>query len=132
MVKRWTNEINEALSSDNVMVQYHALGLMYSVKKHDRLAVSKLLAKYTKAGVRSPYATCLLVCFADKLNFFKAPEINESFRYNQLCLLYKRGIVIIDYHKFSDKDSVQSNRRKCAGVSVYLSVYFAYSNSFRS
>ena len=36
-------------------------GLMYSVKKHDRLAVSKLLAKYTKGGVRSPYATCLLV-----------------------------------------------------------------------
>ena len=34
---------------------------MYSVKKHDRLAVSKLLAKYTKGGVRSPYATCLLV-----------------------------------------------------------------------
>ena len=26
MVKRWTNEINEALNSDNVMVQYHALG----------------------------------------------------------------------------------------------------------
>ena len=26
MVKRWTNEINEALSSDNVIVQYHALG----------------------------------------------------------------------------------------------------------
>ena len=26
MVKRWTNEINEALNSDNVIVQYHALG----------------------------------------------------------------------------------------------------------
>lgn len=30
MVKRWTNEINEALNSDNVMVQYHALGMYIS------------------------------------------------------------------------------------------------------
>ena len=40
---------------------------MYSVKKHDRLAVSKLLAKYTKGGVRSPYASCFLIRIACKV-----------------------------------------------------------------
>lgn len=44
-----------------MMVQYHALGLLYNIKKSDRLAVSKLVAKLTRAAPRSPYAVCMLV-----------------------------------------------------------------------
>ena len=61
VVKRWVNEAQEAASSDNVMVQYHALGLLYHIRKRDRLAVTKLVNKYTRGGLKSPYATCLLV-----------------------------------------------------------------------
>ena len=42
-------------------VQYHALGLLYHIRKHDRLAISKLVAKYARSSLRSPYAVCLLV-----------------------------------------------------------------------
>ena len=43
------------------MVQYHALGLIYHIRKNDRLAVTKLVGKYTRGGLKSPYATCMLV-----------------------------------------------------------------------
>ena len=61
MVKRWVNEAQEAATSDNIMVQYHALGLIYHIRKNDRLAISKLVGKYTRGGLKSPYATCMLV-----------------------------------------------------------------------
>ena len=61
VVKRWVNEVQEAISSDNVMVQYHALGLLYHIRKTDRLAITKLLAKLTKMSLKSPYAVILLI-----------------------------------------------------------------------
>lgn len=43
------------------MVQYHALGLLYHIRKTDRLAVTKLVAKLTRMSLKSPYAVCMLV-----------------------------------------------------------------------
>jgi hypothetical protein len=54
-------------SSDNVMVQYHALGLLYHIRKQDRLAITKLLAKLTKMSLKSPYAVILLIRIACKM-----------------------------------------------------------------
>uniref|UniRef100_A0A8D3CBJ2 Coatomer subunit gamma n=1 Tax=Scophthalmus maximus TaxID=52904 RepID=A0A8D3CBJ2_SCOMX len=67
VVKRWVNEAQEAASSDNVMVQYHALGLLYHLRKNDRLAVTKMLNKFTKSGLKSPFAYCMLIRIASKL-----------------------------------------------------------------
>ena len=61
VVKRWVNEAQEALSSDNTMVQYHAMGLLYHIRKHDRLAVSKMVTKQIKSSLRSPHGYCFLV-----------------------------------------------------------------------
>lgn len=41
--------------------QYHALGLLYHIRKYDRLAVTKLVSKFSKHSLKSPYAYCLLV-----------------------------------------------------------------------
>lgn len=38
------NEVTEGVSSQHEMVQYHALSLLYQIKAHDRLAVSKLVS----------------------------------------------------------------------------------------
>ena len=62
VIKRWANEIQEAVNSDNVMVQYHALGILYQIRRMDRLAVIKLVTKLTRRNIKSPYAACLLVC----------------------------------------------------------------------
>lgn len=61
VVKRWVNEAQEAVNSDNIMVQYHALGVLYHIRKTDRLAVTKLVAKFTRMSLKSPYAVCMLV-----------------------------------------------------------------------
>ncbi|XP_069085422.1 coatomer subunit gamma-2 isoform X2 [Pleurodeles waltl] len=67
VVKRWINEAQEAASSDNIMVQYHALGLLYYLRKNDRLAVTKMLNKFTKSGLKSPFAYCMLIRIANRL-----------------------------------------------------------------
>uniref|UniRef100_A0A8C1AI97 Coatomer subunit gamma n=1 Tax=Cyprinus carpio carpio TaxID=630221 RepID=A0A8C1AI97_CYPCA len=67
VVKRWVNEAQEAASSDNIMVQYHALGLLYHLRKNDRLAVTKMLNKFTKSGLKSPFAYCMMIRIASKL-----------------------------------------------------------------
>lgn len=61
VTKRWVNEAQEAVNSDDVMVQYHALALLYHIKKHDKLSVNKLVQKFSRGQLRSPYAMCMLV-----------------------------------------------------------------------
>ena len=70
VTKRWVNEAQEAVNTDNVMVQYHALGLLYHIRKHDKLAVNKLVQKFTRGQLKSPYAMCLLVSAYSILCFF--------------------------------------------------------------
>lgn len=36
VVKRWVNEVQEAMASDNMMVQYHAMGVLYHIRKRDK------------------------------------------------------------------------------------------------
>jgi coatomer protein complex subunit gamma len=42
IVRRWVNEVQEAVNSSHDMVQYHAVALLYQIRQHDRLAVSKV------------------------------------------------------------------------------------------
>jgi coatomer protein complex subunit gamma len=73
VVKRWVNEVQEAVNNDNIMVQYHALGLLYQIRRSDKHAIRKLILKFSKAGLRSPYAYCFLVrlsIFQSKYNIF--------------------------------------------------------------
>ncbi|RUS15766.1 adaptin N terminal region-domain-containing protein, partial [Endogone sp. FLAS-F59071] len=66
------------VSTSNI-TQYHALGLLYLIRQHDRMAVSKMVQTFagTKSGgliggggsgvLRSPFATCLLIRYACKV-----------------------------------------------------------------
>jgi coatomer subunit gamma len=86
VVRRWQNEVQEAasgaksggfslafrggdapqVSSHNT--QYHAIGLLYQMRSHDRMALVKMVQQYSQAGVtKSPAATMLLVRLAAKL-----------------------------------------------------------------
>ncbi len=49
VVRRWVNEVTDTVNSDNVMVQYHALGLLYQIKRNDKLAITKLVAKFSRS-----------------------------------------------------------------------------------
>ena len=67
IVRRWVNEVQEAVSSSSDMVQFHALSLLYSIKAHDKLAVSKIVQQLSRGSLRSPLATCLLIRYTSAL-----------------------------------------------------------------
>jgi coatomer protein complex subunit gamma len=97
VVKRWVNEVQESLSSDNVMVQYHALGLLYHIRKHDRLAITKLLAKLTKMSLKSPYAVILLIRIACKMIEEEDSDVSSPyFDFVESCLRHKSEMVIYE------------------------------------
>jgi len=98
IVRRWVNEANEAVNSDNVMVQYHALGLLYSIRRNDRQGVSKLVSRFTKSSLRSPFAVCLLIRIACKL-IEGDPEgkaSQEYYSFIESCLRHKSEMVIYE------------------------------------
>ncbi|QSS63432.1 coatomer subunit gamma-1 [Histoplasma capsulatum] len=88
VVRRWQSEAQEAASSSkqstsflgftsgqahpisqtNYMTQYHAIGLLYQMRAHDRMALVKMVQLYGAAGaVKSPGALVLLVRLAAQL-----------------------------------------------------------------
>ncbi|KAI9749743.1 MAG: coatomer subunit gamma [Lichina confinis] len=90
VVRRWQSETQEAASGskssggfslgfaqggghapfaqNNNMNQYHAVGLLYQMRSHDRMALVKMVQQLGTAGVvRSPAATIMLVRLAAKL-----------------------------------------------------------------
>uniref|UniRef100_A0A914I284 Clathrin/coatomer adaptor adaptin-like N-terminal domain-containing protein n=1 Tax=Globodera rostochiensis TaxID=31243 RepID=A0A914I284_GLORO len=46
VVRRWANEVQEAVSTDNHMVQFHALSLLAQIRANDRLAILKMVQKF--------------------------------------------------------------------------------------
>ncbi|KMU88125.1 coatomer subunit gamma-2 [Coccidioides immitis H538.4] len=57
-----------AISQTNHMTQYHAIGLLYNMRAHDKMALVKMVQQYGAAGaVKSPAALVLLVRLAAKL-----------------------------------------------------------------
>lgn len=93
VVRRWANEVQEAVSSDNHMVQFHALGLLYQIRSSDKLAVTKLLQKFTKSGLRSPLALCYLIRIAAKLVEDEENTDRAPLTFIESCLRHKNEMV---------------------------------------
>ena len=68
VVKRWVNEVQEAVNRPTGMIQYLALGLLYQIKQNDKMAVSKTIQTLARGNLlRSPYAYCMLIRFTLKV-----------------------------------------------------------------
>jgi len=68
VIKRWISEVQEATSSPNLMVQFHAMQLIYLIKSSDRLGVSKLVQQFSsKNSLKSPLALVCLNRYTTKL-----------------------------------------------------------------
>src|SRR5271154_1315845 len=90
VVRRWQSETQEAASSSKAsggflsfstgtqhslatssthyMNQYHAIGLLYQIRSHDRMALVKMVQQYGAAGaIKSPAGVMMLVRLAAKL-----------------------------------------------------------------
>jgi coatomer protein complex subunit gamma len=96
-VKRWVNEAQEAVNSDHAMVQHHALGLLYHIRKSDRLAVTKMVTKYIHSGLKSNFAICMLIRIAVKLIEEETGGFNTPyFDFIESCLRHKSEMVVYE------------------------------------
>ena len=96
-IKRYSNEAQEAVNSDNPMVQHHALGLLYHIRKNDRLAVTKLVTKYIKTGLKSPFAICFLIRIASKLIEEEEAGLDSPYyEFVESCLRHKSEMVVYE------------------------------------
>ena len=118
-VKRWVNEAQEALNSENIMVQHHALGLLYHIKQSDRLAVSKLVTRYIRSGLKSPYAICMLIRIASKLIQEEdgGPE-SPFFVFIDSCLSHKSEMVVFEAANAIVNLKCTSQRELTSAISV--------------
>eukprot|EP01125_Pyxidicula_operculata_P013280 TRINITY_DN4391_c0_g1_i1.p2 TRINITY_DN4391_c0_g1~~TRINITY_DN4391_c0_g1_i1.p2 ORF type:complete len:805 (-),score=190.65 TRINITY_DN4391_c0_g1_i1:2803-5217(-) len=97
VIKRWVTEVQEALNSRSVMVQYHALGLLHKIKRRDRLAVAKLVSALTESGaLRSHYAHCLLIRFVVEVMTESPTKDERLFNYLENCLRHRSEIVVYE------------------------------------
>lgn len=79
------------------MVQYHALGVLYQIRKMDRLAVTKLVSKLTKSHLKSPFASSLLIRITAKLvDEEELPTDSPFFDYLEAMLRHKSELVIFE------------------------------------
>ncbi|KAG8732322.1 coatomer subunit gamma [Ceratobasidium sp. 414] len=101
VIKRWVNEVQEALNtkpissyfnptssggwgsssqqnahqvlpSTTFVHQYHALGLLYSIRQQDRMAITKIIQQFgggkgVSNTLKNPMALCMLVRYAAKI-----------------------------------------------------------------
>ena len=94
-MKRWVNETQEAVSSDNLMVQYHAMGLLYHIRKRDRLAVTKMVTKQIRSSLRSPHGYCLLIRIACKMLENEERTSNTMlYDFLETCLRHKSEVLV--------------------------------------
>ena len=96
VVRRWVNEVQTALQSDNQSVQYHALALLHQIKRQDRLAISKVVASLTRTPLKSALAQCLLIRFAKKVIEEEprcADGLDPCFASVVLCVRMRRSSV---------------------------------------
>jgi len=102
VVRRWSNEVQEAVHSKNPVVQFHALGLLHQIKINDRLAVSKLVTQLTRSPVRSPLAQCLVIRYvAQVIRSSTAESGGEGgerpfYDFLESCLRHKSEMVIFE------------------------------------
>jgi coatomer protein complex subunit gamma len=105
VVRRWVNEVQEALHSTSEMVQFHALSLLYEIKQHDRLAISKMVAQLTRGTISSPMATCLLIRYITTIlrghgsDMLASTNGRAAYQFLELSLRHRSESVIYEAAK---------------------------------
>lgn len=87
----------EAINSDNAMVSYHALGILASTRKNDKLSTVKLITPLTKYTLKSQYALCLLIRMVAQLVEDDESEASQPYiRFIQTCLGHKSEMILYE------------------------------------
>ncbi|KAF1743839.1 hypothetical protein MXB_5527, partial [Myxobolus squamalis] len=97
-IKRWLNEIGEICKNDSYISQYHAFGLMYMIKQHERLALVKLVAKYSHTSFKIiPCAIlCIRIAVHNLSESIDAAEAKVQLDFIENCLNHRSEIVVYE------------------------------------
>mmetsp|Transcript_12784 Transcript_12784/g.38564 ORF Transcript_12784/g.38564 Transcript_12784/m.38564 type:complete len:901 (+) Transcript_12784:224-2926(+) len=117
VVRRWVNEVQEALHCSADMVQFHALSLLYEIKRHDKLAISKMVVQLARASVSSPLATCLLIryiaqillrdgedCIASQTGRAAYQFLELSLKHRSEAVIYEAAKALCSLPRIEDRD----------------------------
>lgn len=121
IVKRWSNEVQEAVQSRAALVQFHALALLHQIRQNDRLAVSKLVTSLTRGTVRSPLAQCLLIRYATQVIRESATTQNGDrpfYDFLESCLRHKAEMVIFEAARAITELNGVTNRELTPAITV--------------
>ncbi|WOH04633.1 hypothetical protein DCAR_0624044 [Daucus carota subsp. sativus] len=122
IVKRWTNEVQEAVQSRAALVQFHALALLHKIRQNDRLAASKLVTSLTRGTVRSPLAQCLLIRYSSQV--IREATVNNQtgdrpfYDYLESCLRHKAEMVIFEAARAITELNDVSSRELTPAITV--------------
>jgi len=102
IISNWLPEIQNALSGVSRLqsVQYNALLVLYHVKSHDRLAVSKLVAQLSQqTSITSPLTVCLLVRYTARIlhdDMCSPQDAQTCFKFLEACTRHRSEMVIYE------------------------------------
>ena len=138
VVRRWQSETQEAASSakssggflsfstgpqhslaasnTNYMTQYHAIGLLYQMRSHDRMALVKTVQQYGQAGaIKSPAGVMMLVRLAAKLaeddQSLRKPmmeKLDSWLRHKSEMVNFEAAKAICEMRDVSDTEAAQA------------------------
>ncbi|PKA57036.1 Coatomer subunit gamma-2 [Apostasia shenzhenica] len=122
IVKRWSNEVQEAVQSRAALVQFHALALLHQIRQNDRLAVSKLVSSLTRGSVRSSLAQCLLIRYTSQVIRESGTNSQSGdrpfFDHLEACLRHKADMVIIEAARAITELSGVTSRELTPAITV--------------
>ena len=100
IVTRWGSQVSAAVSTCDDMVQYHALALLYEMRKSDKLAVSKIITKHARGVPFSTLGACLLVQFTKTLLLSQSTShesiVTACYDYLDACMRHQSEFVIYE------------------------------------
>ncbi|CAN1255701.1 Coatomer subunit gamma [Linum perenne] len=118
VVKRWSNEVQEAVQSRAALVQFHALALLHQIRQNDRLAVSKLVTSLTRGSVRSPLAQCLLIRYTSQSASNLQTGDRPFYEFLEICLRHKAEMVIFEAARAITELSGVTSRELTPAITV--------------
>jgi coatomer protein complex subunit gamma len=122
IVKRWSNEVQEAVQSKAPLVQFHGLALLHQIRQNDRLALSKLVSNLTRGNVRSPLAQCLLIRYTCQVISESGPNAQTGDRpfydFLESCLRHKTDMVIFEAARAITELSGVTSRELTPAITV--------------
>lgn len=96
VVKRWTTDVQEALTNKCKMVQFHALSLLFQLRSNDKLALSKIVTALARHPPKGPLAQCLVIrIIFNLMNNSSIPTANNPLLQYVCDQLHNRSYIVM-------------------------------------